>query len=125
MSGRSGAERAALEALDVAHPEQFSEPRQLAETLGALNQVGLGYLQLGQSATELSSGEAQRLKLASAIQRGAASRKAGLIVLDEPVSACTRLTSSVWWMRSMCCSTRATPSLWPNMTSPSPRPRTG
>ncbi|MEU0487513.1 excinuclease ABC subunit UvrA, partial [Streptosporangium sp. NPDC006013] len=33
--------------------EQFSEPRQLAETLGALNQVGLGYLQLGQSATEL------------------------------------------------------------------------
>jgi excinuclease ABC subunit A len=66
--------------------EQFSEPRQLAETLGALNQVGLGYLQLGQSATELSGGEAQRLKLASAIQRGATGRKAGLVVLDEPVS---------------------------------------
>ncbi|GAA0943783.1 excinuclease ABC subunit UvrA [Actinocorallia libanotica] len=66
--------------------ERFSEPRQLAETLGALSQVGLGYLQLGQSATELSGGEAQRLKLASAIQRGAASRKAGLVVLDEPVS---------------------------------------
>ncbi|WP_245724535.1 excinuclease ABC subunit UvrA [Micromonospora citrea] len=66
--------------------ERFSEPRQLAETLGALNRVGLGYLQLGQSATELSGGEAQRLKLASAIQRGAASRKAGLVVLDEPVS---------------------------------------
>ncbi|URN04002.1 ATP-binding cassette domain-containing protein [Actinomadura madurae] len=66
--------------------ERFSEPRRLAETLGALNQVGLGYLQLGQSATELSGGEAQRLKLASAIQRGAASRKAGLVVLDEPVS---------------------------------------
>lgn len=66
--------------------EQFSAPRQLAETLGALNQVGLGYLQLGQSATELSGGEAQRLKLASAIQRGAAGRKAGLVVLDEPVS---------------------------------------
>ncbi|MEV0566996.1 excinuclease ABC subunit UvrA [Dactylosporangium sp. NPDC050588] len=66
--------------------EHFSEPRQLVETLEALNQVGLGYLQLGQSATELSGGEAQRLKLASAIQRGAASRKAGLVVLDEPVS---------------------------------------
>ncbi|WP_326822913.1 hypothetical protein [Streptosporangium sp. NBC_01756] len=66
--------------------EQFSAPRQLAETLGALNQVGLGYLQLGQSATELSGGEAQRLKLASAIQRGAAGRKAGLVVFDEPVS---------------------------------------
>lgn len=52
----------------------------------ALNRVGLGYLQLGQSATELSGGEAQRLKLASAIQRGAAGRGAGLVVLDEPVS---------------------------------------
>ncbi|MDG4785972.1 excinuclease ABC subunit UvrA [Micromonospora sp. WMMD1102] len=66
--------------------QRFSEPRQLADTLGALERVGLGYLQLGQSATELSGGEAQRLKLASAIQRGAASRRAGLVVLDEPVS---------------------------------------
>lgn len=66
--------------------EVFTEPRQLAETLAALDLVGLGYLQLGQSATELSGGEAQRLKLASAIQRGAASRRAGLVVLDEPVS---------------------------------------
>ncbi|WP_405892065.1 excinuclease ABC subunit UvrA [Streptomyces sp. NBC_00104] len=66
--------------------ERFPAPRQLAETLEALNRVGLGYLQLGQSATELSGGEAQRLKLASAIQRGAAGRGAGLVVLDEPVS---------------------------------------
>ncbi|MFH8520164.1 excinuclease ABC subunit UvrA [Streptomyces gelaticus] len=66
--------------------EVFTEPRQLAETLTALDRVGLGYLRLGQSATELSGGEAQRLRLASAIQRGAASRKAGLVILDEPVS---------------------------------------
>ncbi|WP_328594530.1 excinuclease ABC subunit UvrA [Actinomadura macrotermitis] len=65
---------------------RFSGPPRLVEILGALDQVGLGYLQLGQSATELSGGEAQRLKLASAIQRGASSRKAGLVVLDEPVS---------------------------------------
>ncbi|CAM5550226.1 UvrABC system protein A OS=Streptomyces antimycoticus OX=68175 GN=uvrA_2 PE=3 SV=1 [Streptomyces antimycoticus] len=65
--------------------EVFTEPRQLAETLAALDRVGLGYLRLGQSAAGLC-GKAQRLKLASAIQRGAASRKAGLVVLDEPVS---------------------------------------
>ncbi|MFD7071415.1 excinuclease ABC subunit UvrA [Streptomyces sp. NPDC059913] len=66
--------------------EVFTEPRQLTETLTALDRVGFGYLRLGQSATELSRGEAQRLKLASAIQRGATSRKAGLVILDEPVS---------------------------------------
>ncbi|MEV7026568.1 excinuclease ABC subunit UvrA [Kitasatospora sp. NPDC093558] len=66
--------------------ERLTGPRQLAETLAALERVGLGYLQLGQSATELSGGEAQRLKLAAAIQRGSAGRKAGLVVLDEPVS---------------------------------------
>ncbi len=66
--------------------ERLTENRLLAETLKAMDRVGLGYLQLGQNATELSGGEAQRLKLASAIQRGSAGRKAGLVVLDEPVS---------------------------------------
>ncbi|MGW0006025.1 ABC transporter [Nocardia grenadensis] len=66
--------------------QRFRAPQPLAEILEALDRVGLGYLRLGQSATELSGGEAQRLKLASAVRRGAISRQAGLVVLDEPVS---------------------------------------
>ncbi|WP_438388884.1 excinuclease ABC subunit UvrA [Actinopolyspora saharensis] len=66
--------------------EVFGEPKQLTAILSTLEQVGLGYLQLGQSATELSGGEAQRLKLANAIQRGSQGKRTGLVVLDEPVS---------------------------------------
>ncbi len=69
------------EAIDL-----FTEPAALARVLAALDQVGLGYLQLGQSATELSGGEAQRLKLSAAIQRGTTGRARGLVVLDEPTA---------------------------------------
>ena len=62
----------------------FSEVPQVAKMLQALVDVGLGYLPLGQSATTLSGGEAQRVKLASELGRQHRGRK--VYILDEPTT---------------------------------------
>jgi excinuclease ABC subunit A len=64
--------------------ELFESIPRIRQKLTALRQVGLGYIQLGQPATTLSGGEAQRVKLASELSRKATGRT--LYVLDEPTT---------------------------------------
>ncbi|HXB92193.1 MAG TPA: excinuclease ABC subunit UvrA [Puia sp.] len=64
--------------------EFFSDQPPVRRSLDVLMQVGLGYLRLGQPATELSGGEAQRIKLATELQR--MQKGDTLYVLDEPTT---------------------------------------
>jgi excinuclease ABC subunit A len=75
------------EVLDLtveAAAEFFADTPAVARSLRTLLDVGLGYLRLGQPATELSGGEAQRIKLASELQR--IRRGHTLYLLDEPTT---------------------------------------
>jgi excinuclease ABC subunit A len=69
--------------VDQAHAF-FIEEEAIARPLQLLQEIGLGYLRLGQPATELSGGEAQRIKLATELQRSQRGRT--LYVLDEPTT---------------------------------------
>ena len=64
--------------------EFFDEMAPVKRALTTLRQVGLGYLRLGQPATELSGGEAQRIRLATELQRE--QRGDTLYLLDEPTT---------------------------------------
>ena len=62
----------------------FTGTSKLQERLHLLSSIGLGYLRLGQSATTLSGGEAQRLKIAAELKDGTA--KGMLYIMDEPTT---------------------------------------
>src|SRR5260370_37734437 len=62
----------------------FATVSKVVSKLKILNEIGLGYLRLGQSATTLSGGEAQRLKLAAHLSR--AENEGVLYILDEPTT---------------------------------------
>ena len=64
--------------------ELFSNIPAIAEKLKALKDVGLGYIKIGQSATTLSGGEAQRIKLAKELSKRSTGRT--LYILDEPTT---------------------------------------
>src|SRR5256886_2907551 len=62
----------------------FRDINKITNRLRVLDEVGLGYLRLGQSATTLSGGEAQRVKLAAHLSKRAGART--LYIFDEPTT---------------------------------------
>ncbi len=72
-------------AMPISEAAEFFAPiNSIARYLNTLVDVGLGYVRLGQSATTLSGGEAQRVKLATELQRRSTGRT--IYVLDEPTT---------------------------------------
>lgn len=80
-------EKSIFEVLEMTVSEAevfFSEHSQINQKLKTLNEVGLGYIKLGQSATTFSGGEAQRIKLATELARRSTGKT--LYILDEPTT---------------------------------------
>ena len=78
-----------VEVLDLTVDEAirfFPREEKLGQALWQVQQVGLGYLRLGQAATTLSGGEAQRLKIARELISSAKAKGRKLYIMDEPTT---------------------------------------
>ena len=66
--------------------ELFAESKVIVEKAALLEEVGLGYLQLGQAVSSLSGGECQRLKIAATLDEQKGDKNATLYIFDEPTT---------------------------------------
>jgi excinuclease ABC subunit A len=66
--------------------ELFAESKAIVEKASILEEVGLGYLNLGQSVSSLSGGECQRLKIASTLDEQKGTKNSTLYIFDEPTT---------------------------------------
>jgi len=76
----------------------FKAVPSIREKMDALVRVGLGYIKVGQQATTLSGGEAQRVKLSKELSKRATGRT--LYILDEPTTGLQRCCTN-WWTRAI------------------------
>ena len=82
VGGKSVADILSMSVEEAA--EFFKDEAEIMEKISILGKVGLGYLPLGQSATTLSGGEAQRIKLATELSRPSTGKT--IYILDEPTT---------------------------------------